>query len=41
MSDTESVQSATSNISSHSQNGIEPNYEGFKNNMIQFLKGEN
>lgn len=40
MSDTESVQSATSNISSHSQNGIEPNYERFKNDMIQFLQNK-
>ena len=37
MSETASVQSATSNISSHSQNGIEPNYEGFKTDMSQFL----
>lgn len=40
MSDTESVQSATSNISSHSQNGIEPNFEGFKNDMVQFLQNK-
>ena len=37
MSETASVQSATSNISSHSQNGTEPNYEGFKTDMSQFL----
>ena len=37
MSETASVQSAMSNISSHSQNGTEPNYEGFKTDMISFL----
>lgn len=41
MSETASVQSATSNISSHSQDGNVPNYERFKNDMIQFLKREN
>jgi hypothetical protein len=40
MSDTASVQSTGSRHSSHSHDGIEPNYEGFKNDMIQFLQNK-